>query len=241
MISTHSIRLKMEKMFSARTLVDIAKVVRGMRNGFYYAARVRLMHSIVIAILFMKGSLPQRIKRILALALEHGIRISVFVGVYKTICILLKRFQGASNPFHSLIAGALGAFIMNIDGESAIGQQVTFYVLSRSIMGGVKVLQDKGILPPFNANRFLSVIGWGLVMTLFFDDKTTLQPSLQQSMTYLYDESEQVTDWVELVPFEIPEKLKIWLEKTFPALKEIKKRYVDSQYRTIHQEREFTA
>ena len=107
-------------MVNERVMVDILKILRGMRNGFYYAAKVRLMHSVVIAILFMKGSIVSRIKKILSLTLEHGIRISIFVGVYKSICILLKRVQGVKNPIHSFIAGAIGAYIINLDGESAI-------------------------------------------------------------------------------------------------------------------------
>ena len=216
-----------------RTVKDILKIVRGVRNGFYYGAKVRFMHSIVISILFMKGSLIERFKRIVKLALEHGIRIGVFVGIYKTLITVLKRQRGGKHPFHSILAGAVGGFIINLDGESAINQQITFYVFSRALIGGLKVMQDKGWIPNFNISRFLSILGWGLVMTIYDEDKSTLQYSLQTSMNFLYTESDTITDWTDFVPVYVPETIKNYLESRFPKLKSWENRHREREHRRM--------
>lgn len=214
---------------------DILKIVRGMRNGFYYGGKVRLMHSIVIAILFMKGNLWQRIKRILKLTLEHATRTSVFVLVYKTICTILKRQLGYKAPWQSFIAGTLGAIAITIDGETAINQQVTFYILSRMVFGMIKLGQNRGIIPQFEAGKYISIIGWGSVMSLFERNKPCLQPSLQQSMTFLYTSSDEVNNWTELVPFPVPDSVRKSLEAQFPWLKKIQERKEKKQFQSIYE------
>ena len=205
-----------------RTTVDILKIIRGARNGFYYGAKVRMMHSVVISILFMKGSIRQRVKRIIKLTLEHGLRIGAFVLIYKTVLTVLKRTLGKQRPIHSLYGGALGSIAIIYGGETAINQQITFYILSRVVIAAIKSMQDAGIMANVNSNRWLSVIGWGWVMYLFCIDSKSLQPSLQNSMSLLYTESDNVNCWTELVPFPVPEFMKMWFEGTFPGLKNIK-------------------
>ena len=199
----------------------------------YYGGKVRMMHSIVMMILFGRGSLKDNIKKIISLTREHALRIGTFVGVYKTIVILLKRIRGSGNPFHAFIAGGIGAFIINMDGESSINQQITFYVLARVVIGTFKILQDREVLPKFNVNRGLSLIGWGTVMALFHFDKSTLPFSMQSSMNHLYEESEEVKNWTELIPIRIPESVKNYLEKVFPALLKIEERHKATKYKVV--------
>lgn len=215
------------------TRADLFKIVRGVRNGMYYGGKVRLMHSIVMMILFGKGSLTDRVKRILSLTKEHALRIGTFVGVYKTIVILLKRLRGGGNPFHAFIAGGIGAYIINMDGESSINQQITFYVLARVIIGSFKILQDREVLPKFNVNRMLSLVGWGTVMAMFHFDKSTLPYSMQTSMNQLYEESEEVKDWTEVIPVPVPKSVKAALEKRFPSLVKVAERHQASKFKIV--------
>ena len=53
-------------------------------------------------------------------------------------------------------------------------------------------------------------------------------------MKYLYEESETVNNWTDLVPVDVPDRVKSLLEYYFPGLKYIEKRAIDSQYKTIH-------
>jgi len=57
--------------------------VRGMRNGFYYGARVRISHALVMGFLFGKGSTIDVVKNAVKMAWFHGRNLGVFVFVYK--------------------------------------------------------------------------------------------------------------------------------------------------------------
>ena len=70
---------------------EFLKILKGIRNGIYYGAKVRFMHSLVMSILFMKGSVKNKLKTILKLTIEHAVRLGVFVGVYKTASLILRR------------------------------------------------------------------------------------------------------------------------------------------------------
>ena len=52
------------------TLDDVLKVLKGVRNGLYYGAKVRFMHSLVMSILFMKGTPLNKLRSILKLTIE---------------------------------------------------------------------------------------------------------------------------------------------------------------------------
>jgi len=45
------------------TLQDIIYILRGVRNGIYYGGKVRAMHSVVMGVLFMKGTALERFKK----------------------------------------------------------------------------------------------------------------------------------------------------------------------------------
>jgi hypothetical protein len=69
--------------------------------------------------------------------------------------------------------------------------QVNLYLLSRILLGLVKVAVKKGILPEPNFPIFPLFAGlmWGIVLCLFEYQQETLQQSLQNSMTYIYHDS----------------------------------------------------
>ena len=223
-----------------RYVVDLLKVIRSMRNGFYYAGKVRMMHSTVIALLFMKGPIQSRIKKMGLLTLEHAVRLSIYAGVYKAMLVTLTRIKGGHSLVFDFIAGISAGLTMCLGGPSSINEQFLFYTLSRTLIGGIRLLQSKGYLPEGNSYKVVSIIGWGLVMAIFTDDRSSLQPSLQYSMQYLYEDSDRVNDWPELVPFPIPKTLQKQIERVFPKLQNIRRRQIEREFRTIYRDREFT-
>lgn len=50
----------------------LLSALRGLRNGMYYGGRIRMMHSVVMMILFHKGSIQQKIQKILENTWEHA-------------------------------------------------------------------------------------------------------------------------------------------------------------------------
>ena len=65
-------------------------ILRGIRNGFYYGAKVRFMHSIVMAILFPRKDYKSEIIRVLKLTFKHASKLAIFIGIYKSLLLLMK-------------------------------------------------------------------------------------------------------------------------------------------------------
>lgn len=69
--------------------------------------------------------------------------------------------------------------------------QIVMYLLSRILFGLCRLAVKKGYVPQPKQDPFpmTAALVWGIVLWLFEYHRQTLQPSLQSSMTYLYDDS----------------------------------------------------
>ena len=69
---------------------------------------------------------------------------------------------------------------------------MNLYLLSRIVLGLVKTAVKKGYIPEPKLPVFPLFAGlmWGTVLCLFEYQKDTLQQSLQNSMTYIYHDSQ---------------------------------------------------
>ena len=168
---------------------DILKILRGARNGFYYGAKVRFMHSLVMAILFSQSSFRNEIKRIIENTLQHGIRLASFVTLYKSTILLLKRIFKESCPWHHFVAGGICGFII-FRSKNPINQQLVLYLLSRDLVGVSQSLQNRNIFPKIAFFPILGILCWSTVMFLFEFDPKALQASLTTSMKFLYKDSD---------------------------------------------------
>lgn len=83
--------------------------------------------------------------------------------------------------------------------------QIIMYLLSRILFGLSRLAVEKGYIPQPKQDPFplVAALVWGTVLWLFEYHKETLQPSLQSSMTYLYEDSEV---WHDLSDFLIYNK-----------------------------------
>ena len=189
---------------------DILTVLRGARNGFYYGAKIRCMHSLVMLILFAKGPLSTKLRRLVENTLQHGSKLAVFVTLYKSSLILLRRLSGRQFKWHYFLAGCVCGYYV-FRKNTPIDQQLVFYLMSRNIVGGAQNLVERGVLPDWQAFPVLALLCWGTVMFLFGDNSRTLQPSLRHSMNFLYLESDSWNDWTDFVPFYIPREVVGWI------------------------------
>lgn len=192
---------------------DVLKIIKGTSNGLAYGARVRFMHSLIMSILFMKGSIVSRVRMILKMTAEHSLRLGAFVFVYKTVQMLLRKLEGRTSALHNFIAGVLGSFVINFDGDTPVNQQITLYIISRVILGGGKSMQKRGYLPQFNLFKFISVTSWACVMLIYAWNKKNLQPSMAQSMDFLYLQSDKYHGWTDYVPLYMPLNFKEKIER----------------------------
>jgi len=89
--------------------------------------------------------------------------------------------------------------------------QINMYLLSRILFGLCRLGSEKGYLPSSDPKKggrvWFPLFGatvWGVVLWLFEYHRNTLQPSLQSSMTYLYDDS---SVWHSLTDFLLYNKM----------------------------------
>jgi peroxisomal membrane protein 4 len=183
---------------------ELIKIIRGSRNGFYYGAKVRVMHSLVIMILFGKGSWKIRLKKIIENTITHGGKLALFVFLFKSILFVLKVARKKEEAWHSFVGGCIGGYIICKNGENQINQQLILYLLSRIIFGVIKYFQKRGYFEKINFFKILGFFSWAFVMLLFNDNHHCLQHSLSASMKFLYIESEKWKNWKDFVPFYLP-------------------------------------
>ena len=190
---------------------DLLKILRGARNGFYYGAKVRFMHSLVMAVLFGNSGIRKEFARILENTFQHGFRLSCFVTLYKSVVMILKRIFGKQQPWHFFVAGGICGFII-FRSKNPINQQLIFYLLSRDIVGVSQSLQNKRIFPSISFFPILGIMCWSTVMFMFEYDPKSLQNSLTASMKFLYKDSDSWNSWTDFVPFYVPISAKSFLE-----------------------------
>jgi Peroxisomal membrane protein 24. len=193
--------------------------LRGLRNGIYYGGKVRFMHALVITILFKKGTLKDKASHIVQLTTEHAKNLGSYVFTFKALLYLLCRITGKRQKVNHLVSGFLSGYIC-FRQNTPVNYQITLYLLSRILVGGAQRLADKtGILKDANAYPILAAVCWALVMFLYEDDASTLQPSLKSSMDFLYRDSEQYKSWADFVPIALPDFVVKFINKIIQQYK----------------------
>ena len=103
--------------------IEILRLLKGARNGFYYGAKVRFMHSLVMFILFRKRGVVEELKKIFSNAIQHGTKLAKFVFLYKLIVLLLQKASRKKSKFFNLLSGAVAGYIV-FSGKTPIDQQI---------------------------------------------------------------------------------------------------------------------
>ncbi|KAM6454503.1 peroxisomal membrane protein 4 isoform 1-T2 [Liasis olivaceus] len=165
-------------------------VLKGFRNGAVYGVKIRAPHALVMTFLFKSGSLMEKLKAIVQATYIHSKNLACFVFTYKGLMAVQSRMQGKKIPFQSFLAACIAGWLLFGENNN-INSQINMYLLSRILFGLSRLAVEKGYIPqpkqdPF---PFFAAVVWGIVLWLFEYHQHTLQPSLQSSMTYLYDDS----------------------------------------------------
>ncbi|CAD6192822.1 unnamed protein product [Caenorhabditis auriculariae] len=164
--------------------------LKGFRNGLVYGARIRAPHALVMVFLFGEGTFFEKLLTIYRLTKTHAINLAKFVFSYKFLQGLLGKMEGGRREWHSFAAAFLMGYM--VFGENnAVNMQINLYLLSRVVVGLVKLAADQQVIPQpdFPVFPWFAATVWGLVLWMFEYHTGVLQGSLQKSMTYLYHDS----------------------------------------------------
>lgn len=191
-------------MLTSPELHDVLSLLKGLRNGFVYGVKIRFPHSLVMTFLFRNErysqpdnfSLKKKLRFIMDATLTHGSNLAKFCFIYKFCMIAMRKIMGEEKSIHAFISGLIGGYVV-FRSNSPVNQQIILYLTARVLMGFFKLASNRQLLPdittPKGFNIHAAVI-WGLVMWLFRHETDVLQPSLQASMQYIYNDSEKWSD-----------------------------------------------
>lgn len=179
--------------------------LRGLRNGVYYGAKVRFVHSLVMTFLFKNDTFINKLKTIISLTYEHSRNLGLYVFIYKSVCCLLRKLFNKNYSFIPFVAGVIGSFFM-WSTKTSVNQQIMLYLLSRNVLAISDMLSKytSKVFPGDSGFAATSILCWGLVMFLFEGYSSSLQPSLHSSMDFIYNSSNVTVSWKDFVPFYIP-------------------------------------
>lgn len=194
-------------------------ILRGLRNGLHYGAKIRAPHAFVMTMLFRDGPLRDKLEGIAKLTWEHSKNLGSFVLLYKTITYTLGKLEAtrqgrasvatgkpgqAMTGWHAALAGAIGGWFV-WGRYSSVNYQIVLYLLSRVTVAAFHVAAARG-WKPFSSFEFkqtypfLAAGTWAFVMWLFERERHSLHKSLAASMDFLYHGSNTyapgVADWV---------------------------------------------
>ncbi len=178
--------------------------LRGLRNGMYYGGKVRLVHSLVMTILFKEGSLKEKLLNIISLTYEHAKNLGLFVLIYKSLACTLRKLFKSKNISINFIAGVIGGYFMWRK-KTPVNMQLMLYLLSRDLLAISTMLNEKYFSKFRVGFPLTSMLVWGVVMFLFEYKPKSLQNSLTSSMDFIYKESDKFNNWRDFIPFYVPE------------------------------------
>ena len=103
--------------------------IKGSIFGAYYGFKTRVVHSIVISLLFKKGNLSHRAKDILRATWEHGSNLALFVFIQKLTMAIVGSTFNTFNTWAAFVGGVIGASVVWRK-RTPVSSQLCFYMMS---------------------------------------------------------------------------------------------------------------
>jgi peroxisomal membrane protein 4 len=190
-------------------------VIKAFRNGVVFGVKVRAPHTLLMSLVWSRGTLQQTLTKIYQMSKQHGMNLGKTAVVFKLLHALLTKVlnipphtAGTSPSPIAVIVTALAGFVAGslFWGESnPVNIQVNMYLLSRILSGLLFLLISKySIHLPQQSFRCFAGLMWAAVLVLFTFNPEVLQSSLQASMGYIYRESTKYTSLYDLLLVNSP-------------------------------------
>ncbi|KAF2636097.1 mitochondrial carrier [Massarina eburnea CBS 473.64] len=134
---------------------DILTLVKGIRNGIVYGAKVRFPHALVMIVLFRSGSLRSKCWLVFKATQQHARNLGLFALVYKSSMLFLRNASptGKERQYDAFLAGLLGGYtVFGRTIHNSVSQQIVIYVFARVCLALAKL----AVQPKIQG-------GWGLL------------------------------------------------------------------------------
>lgn len=171
-------------------------LVKGLRQGVVYGAKVRFAHSLVQAFLFRHDPWSERVRFIVRMTYLHAKNLGLFVFGYKTLRAIITWLFRLSKPWSAFLSAFAVGYVVFHE-RNSINEQIILYLLARIVVGLARYAQKRDWLPQPKRPVFpwFAALIWGIVLWLFECHRETLQPSLTRSMVYLYENANRWSTW----------------------------------------------
>ncbi|OSS49500.1 hypothetical protein B5807_06033 [Epicoccum nigrum] len=210
----HALESALENIILDPKYHDILTLVKGVRNGIVYGAKVRFPHALVMIFLFRSGTFRSKCWLVYKATRQHARNLGLFALVYKTSMLFLKHTSptGKERHYDAFLAGLLGGYtVFGRTIHNSVSQQIVIYVFARVALalaklavqpknvagtpgggGGWEVFGDGEMRRTMIRNGWpaFASLSWAMVMYLFRWHPETVQSSLRSSMSYIYVQSD---------------------------------------------------
>jgi len=196
-------------------------LLKAIRNGAVYGAKVRFPHALVMIFLFRNGTFQEKCKAVFKATRQHASNLARFALLYKGSMLALRQTTGGKElSHHSFLAGLFGGYWVFGHGKGAynsVNQQIVIYIFARVVLGLAKLAIQppsdntlvgssyggRGGIGAFKLSEqqitalrnytwpVFASLSWAGVMYLFEGYPELLQPSLRSSMVYIYANAEK--------------------------------------------------
>lgn len=188
-------------------LAPLLALLKSIRNGLVYGAKVRFPHALVMIFLFRSGSFREKLQQVLKATRMHASNLARFAFVYKGSMLVLRNVgpagAGKEGRYDSFLAGLLGGYTVFGRSKTSLSQQIVIYVFARVVLALAKLSVEPGMHPlshlispdaraqiTNNAWPVFASLSWAFVMYIFRWYPETLISSLRSSMVYIYSDSD---------------------------------------------------
>jgi peroxisomal membrane protein 4 len=193
---------------------DVLQIVKSMRNGLVYGAKLRFAHTLVMQFIFKRNlPLSKKMEAVLKMAKAHGSILASYALLYRVLMLVLAKIDG-NTPLHEFISGCISGFVVygNLTPyfNHAIAHQITLFCGARVTLALGKIIaykvarhlktlnKEQKLLFPDKAHTrkmiqryswsIFASLSWGSVMFLHRYYGSFLQHGLESSMEFIYDD-----------------------------------------------------
>ncbi|GAA89305.1 peroxisomal membrane protein (PmpP24) [Aspergillus luchuensis IFO 4308] len=197
---------RLDSLVTNPDLAPLLALVKGVRNGAVYGAKVRFPHALVMIFLFRSGTIREKVKLVLKATRQHARNLATFALIWKGVMLALRNINpttgGKEGRYDSFMAG-LESHDAGGDDQKLTGVQIVIYVFARVMLAMAKLAVRPNMHPlsssitpdarskmESNAWPVFASLTWAFVMYIFRWHPDTLMSSLRSSMVYIYADSD---------------------------------------------------
>lgn len=198
---------RLDAIVTNKDLAPFLALLKAVRNGSVYGAKVRFPHALVMIFLFRSGTIREKTGLVLKATRQHARNLATFAFIYKATMLVLRNVNPTATAkegrYDSFFAGALGGYAVFGRHKSSITQQIVIYVFARVVLAFAKLSVRPNMHPlsslittearaeiEKNAWPVFASLSWAFVMYVFRWYPETLMSSLRSSMVYIYNDSD---------------------------------------------------